>query len=182
MKEQTRCTTLNIAGRIEVLHARYYEHAFAPHWHEEYAIGLIDAGVERFKYQGVTHQAVESEIVLLNAGDVHTGEGADERGFGFRMLYIPETTIREIALPSRHPQDSFHFQNAVLKSRSVARHLLAAHRSLENGASSLESESLFIGAIAGVLREASSWATPEPPYRCSVGYTRRARVSTRPLV
>src|SRR6267142_59670 len=49
MKEQTRCSTIDIAGRIEVLHARYFEHAFAPHWHDEFAIGLIDAGVEQFE-------------------------------------------------------------------------------------------------------------------------------------
>jgi hypothetical protein len=50
MKEQTRCSTNDIAGRIEVLHARYFDHAFAPHWHDEFAIGLIDAGVEQFEY------------------------------------------------------------------------------------------------------------------------------------
>ncbi len=160
MKEQTRCTTLNIAGRVEVLHARYYGHAFSPHWHEEFAIGLIDAGVEQFRYQGSTHRAVVDEVILLNAGDVHTGEAADERGFGFRMLYIPESTLREIAQPECHHQDSFHFRSAVLGSKTAQANLLAAHRSLEHRASSLETESLFVGAIAGILREASSWSSP----------------------
>jgi len=102
MKEQTRCSTIDIAGRIEVLHARYFDHAFAPHWHDEFAIGLIDAGVEQFEYGGAVHRASPGEVVLLNAGQVHTGQGFDERGFGFRMLYVPESTFREIALPSRH--------------------------------------------------------------------------------
>jgi AraC-like DNA-binding protein len=161
VKEYTKCTTIDISGRIEVLHARYYTHSFSPHWHEEYAVGLIDAGIEHFRYRGVTHRAGVNEVVLLNAGDVHTGEGADNIGFGFRMLYIPETTMREISLPNRHPQDSFHFLNAVVTNSSVSQSLLTAHRSLEFGASSLEIESLFTAAIAEVLDKASSWALSE---------------------
>lgn len=42
MKDTTRCTTIDVAGPIEVLHARYAGHAFSPHGHEEFAIGLID--------------------------------------------------------------------------------------------------------------------------------------------
>src|SRR5882757_2283593 len=89
MKEQTRCSTIDIAGRIEVLHARYFEHAFAPHWHDEFAIGLIDAGVEQFEYAGAVHHATPGEVILLNAGQVHTGQGLDERGFGFRCSMSP---------------------------------------------------------------------------------------------
>lgn len=36
-------------------------------------------------------------VILLNAGEIHTGEACDHRGFGFRMLYIPESTFREVA-------------------------------------------------------------------------------------
>jgi AraC-like DNA-binding protein len=161
VKEQTRCTTIDISGRIEVLHARYYTHAFSPHWHEEYAIGLIDAGIEQFQYQGCTHRAGENELVLLNAGDVHTGEGADERGFGFRMLYIPESSLREAASPGRHPSHSFHFRDTVLNNHVVAKRLLAAHHSLEGGGLALEVESLFLSAITGVLETASSWSYSE---------------------
>ena len=41
MKNLTRCFSLDVAGRVDVLQARYYGHALSPHWHEEYAIGLI---------------------------------------------------------------------------------------------------------------------------------------------
>jgi AraC-like DNA-binding protein len=161
MKETTKCSTIDIAGSIEVLHARYAGHAFSPHWHEEFAIGLIDAGVEQFEYQGATYRAAEGEIVLLNAGEVHTGEAFDERGFGFRMLYIPETTFREIAAAEATPEGSFRFRSAVLDSRTAQLNLLAAHQTLEDGSSSLERESRFIAAIAGLISEASSWSLPK---------------------
>ena len=110
MKEQTRCSTLDIAGRIEVLHARYFDHAFAPHWHDEFAIGLIDAGVEQFEYGGAVHRATQGQVVLLNAGEVHTGQGFDERGFGFRMLYVPRAPSgRSLHHPDTTDQEACTF-------------------------------------------------------------------------
>jgi hypothetical protein len=97
VKNLTRCFSLDVAGRVDVLQARYYGRAFSPHWHEEYAIGLITGGVEQFEYRGATHRAGPGEIVLMDAGEIHTGESWDERGFAFRMLYIPESTFREAA-------------------------------------------------------------------------------------
>jgi AraC-like DNA-binding protein len=161
MKNTSICSTIEIAGTIEVLHARYSGHAFSPHWHEEFAIGLIDTGVEQFEYQGGTYRAAEGEIVLLNSGEVHTGEAFDERGFGFRMLYIPETTFKAIVTPESTPNGSFQFRSAILDSRTARLNLLAAHRSLEDGSSSLERESRFITAIARVISEASSWSLPK---------------------
>jgi AraC-like DNA-binding protein len=160
MKEKTRFSAIQISGRIEVLHARYYEHVFSPHWHQEYAIGLIDAGVEQFQYHGVTHRAGEGEIVLLNAGEVHTGEGLDERGFGFRMLYIPESTFRDIASPEVALPESFRFRSPILHNSTLRRKLLTAHLSLEAPVSPLQQESQFVEAIAGVMSEASTWAPP----------------------
>ncbi|HWW98533.1 MAG TPA: AraC family transcriptional regulator [Edaphobacter sp.] len=162
MKEQTRCSTIDIAGRIEVLHARYFEYAFAPHWHDEFAIGLIDAGVEQFEYGGAVHRATQGEVVLLNAGEVHTGQGFDERGFGFRMLYVPESTFREIALPSRYSgSGSLHFRTAVLNNVHARNCLFAAHRSFDSEAPVLEVESRFVNAFAYLLTVASSWRAPE---------------------
>jgi AraC-like DNA-binding protein len=162
MKEQTRCSTIDIAGRIEVLHARYFEHAFAPHWHDEFAIGLIDAGVEQFEYGGAVHRATQGEVVLLNAGEVHTGQGFDERGFGFRMLYVPESTFREIAPPSRYSgSGSLHFRTAVLNNLHARNCLLAAHRSFDSEAPVLEIESRFVNAFAYLLTVVSSWRAPE---------------------
>ena len=163
MKEQFRCSTIDIAGRIEVLHARFFEHSFAPHWHDEFAIGLIDAGVEEFEYEGAVHRATPGEVVLLNAGQVHTGQGFDERGFGFRMLYVPESTFREIAPASRYGGESrsLHFRTAVLNNVHARDCLLAAHRSFDSGGPALEVESRFVNAFAYVLTIASSWRAPE---------------------
>jgi hypothetical protein len=69
MKEQTRCSTIDIAG------------------------------VEQFEYARAVHRATPGEVILLTAGTSAYRTRFDERGFGFRMLYVPESTFREIAPP-----------------------------------------------------------------------------------
>ncbi len=157
MKDIARCFTLDVEGRIDVLHAHYAGHAFSPHWHEEYAIGLIDAGVEQFRYRGTVRQAVKGQIVLMNAGELHTGEAADERGFGFRMLYVPESTFRSIAAQSTLPDTGLSFKQAILNDVSLARLLRETHRAIGNAVSSLETEELLLDALSHILSRTATW-------------------------
>jgi hypothetical protein len=93
------------------------------------------------------------EVALLDARQVHTGQGFDERGFGFRMLYVPESTSREIAQPSQYGgSGSLHFRTAVLNNVHARNCLLAAHTSFDSGAPMLEVESRFVNAFAYLLR------------------------------
>lgn len=157
MKNLTRCFSLHIAGRIDVLQARYYGRAFSPHWHEEYAIGLITGGVEQFEYRGVTHRAGPGEIILMDAGEIHTGESWDERGFAFRMLYIPESTFREVAAGSRTVSGSLSFRNTVISDDGLRTALSELHAILDKGSSALEREGPFLSAAAKILDRAGSW-------------------------
>jgi AraC-like DNA-binding protein len=152
---------MELSGSIEILHGRYEGRAFAPHWHEEFAIGVIDQGVEAFEYRGHTFHACTGQIVLLNAGEVHTGEAANEEGFGFRMLYVSESVFRDIAV--RGTGDALYFQEAVVENKSLAQALVAAHLSLEDGSSRLQGESRMVDALAEVLRMHGSWRPASGP-------------------
>jgi AraC-like DNA-binding protein len=157
VKNRTRCFSLDVAGRVDILQARYYGRAFSPHWHEEYAIGLITGGVEQFEYRGATHRAGPGEIVLVDAGEIHTGESWDERGFAFRMLYIPESTFREAAAGSWRASGTLSFRKTVISDDSLRRTLSKLHDMLDIRTSALERESLFLSAAAKILERAGSW-------------------------
>lgn len=157
MKSLTRCFSLDVAGRVDVLQARYYGRAFSPHWHEEYAIGLITGGVEQFEYRGATHRAGPGEMVLMDAGEIHTGESWDERGFAFRMLYVPESTFREAAAGSWRASGTLSFRKTVISDDSLRRTLSKLHDMLDIRTSALERESLFLSAAAKILERAGSW-------------------------
>lgn len=59
--------TLN---NLELLHATYVTHTFAPHTHEGYVIGVIEQGAEQFAYRRSQHVAPAGSIVFINPGEM----------------------------------------------------------------------------------------------------------------
>ena len=51
-------------SNLELLHATYVTHTFAPHTHEGYMIGVIEQGVKQFTYRRSQHTAPVGSIVL----------------------------------------------------------------------------------------------------------------------
>src|SRR5690349_12656322 len=84
-------------SNLELLHASYVTHAFAPHIHEGYAIGVIEKGAEQFAYRRSHHVAPVGSIVFINPGEMHTGSAAAEGGWTYRMLY-PATELLQRAV------------------------------------------------------------------------------------
>lgn len=82
---------------VELYSARLVDHAFAPHVHDGYSIGAIEAGVERFRYQGTEHLAPAGTLVMLNPDEMHTGEAEIDAGWTYQMLYIEPATLRGMA-------------------------------------------------------------------------------------
>src|SRR5258708_17881522 len=74
-------------GDVEWLAARYRTHRFARHWHDGYALGVIEAGAEAFTAGGTRHCAGSGSILLLNPGDIHDGESAHPACCRHPMLY-----------------------------------------------------------------------------------------------
>jgi AraC-like DNA-binding protein len=105
---------------IELYRAHIVRHAFEPHAHEGYGLGAIDAGVERFRYRGADHLAPPDSLVLMNAGELHTGRAETAQGWRYRMLYIEPAVIEAVT-----GETGWHFAQAVAhdapRARRVAR-------------------------------------------------------------
>jgi AraC-like DNA-binding protein len=75
------------AGQVlDLLHARVTE-PFAPHVHEEFAVGACSAGREVIRYRGTLHYAGPGSVVVLEPGEAHTGGPAGPEGFVYRVMY-----------------------------------------------------------------------------------------------
>jgi AraC-like DNA-binding protein len=79
---------------VELYSARLVDHSFAPHVHDGYSLGAIEAGVERFRYQGVEHLAPVDTLVMLNPDELHTGQAEVDVGWTYQMLYIEPETLQ----------------------------------------------------------------------------------------
>ncbi|QKZ02889.1 MULTISPECIES: AraC family transcriptional regulator [Pseudomonas] len=84
---------------IETLRAHFYQgHAYDPHWHDSYLVGVTEQGVQRFNCRRTRHDSTPGKIFLLEPGEIHDGEAPDESGFTYRMLYLdPHWLEREMA-------------------------------------------------------------------------------------
>jgi AraC-like DNA-binding protein len=101
---------------VELYRAHIVDHAFEPHAHEGLGVGAIDAGVERFRYRGGEHLAPADSLVLMNAGELHTGQAASPQGWRYRMLYIEPAAVEAVT-----GDRGWHFPQAVQHDAQRAR-------------------------------------------------------------
>ncbi len=151
-REQTHFWRDDSLGEVEALHARYITHAFAPHTHEGYAIGVIMEGAETFRYRGQTEVAPAGSLVVINPGEVHTGQAATADGWRYRMLYPAGGVVRAVASElAGRPVDVPFFRQAVIEDPALARDLARVHADLEAPASPLERGSWLWSLLARLI-------------------------------
>jgi AraC-like DNA-binding protein len=85
-----------VAG-IERLQAWFSGRGFTSHRHATYAIGITDDGVQTFDYRGSVAQSVRGQVVVLHPDEPHDGRAGDDRGFGYRILYVRPELIAAAA-------------------------------------------------------------------------------------
>jgi AraC-like DNA-binding protein len=151
-------------GDIELLHARYIRYSFARHTHEGAAVGVIEEGAESFYYRGAIHTAPVGQIVVFNPSEAHTGQGADERGWRFRIFYLDSNLLQQASteLAGRRRDVPF-FAQPIIDDSELAAMLRNLHTSLEDGGSALERQSKFLWTFANMaLRHADHPSSERP--------------------
>jgi AraC-like DNA-binding protein len=152
-KETAKYWVADITGGLDCLYGQYFTFSFAPHFHNSYAVGVIEHGDNVFDYRGAKRIASAGEIMLFNPAEVHTGEAADKRkGWSFRMFFVDAELLKQVREEiTEKVSDVPFFSAAVIRDDSMARRILHLHRALENSTSELEAECLFLIAMAQLL-------------------------------
>lgn len=82
---------------IETLRAHFRGHAYDPHWHDSYLVGVTEQGVQQFTCRRARHQSTPGKVFLLEPGELHDGDAPSPEGFTYRMLYLdPQWLEREL--------------------------------------------------------------------------------------
>lgn len=127
MHEHADYRRLTHLDGLELLHATFVTHSFAPHTHDHYVIGLIERGVETYTYRGERVTALPGQLILVNPGEVHTGEAGASAGWTYRTLYpTPHLVERATGgLP--------YFKETVVSDAQTAERLRSFHASAWHG-------------------------------------------------
>ncbi len=147
-------------SNLELLRATYIDHTFSRHTHEGYAIGVIEAGIEGFRYQGSNHIAPPSSVVVVHPGEVHTGHAVTKSGWTYRMFYPETHLLQKAASELADCSQPLPYFPAIIQDLQLAAQLRYLHLCLENSASQLEKESLLIWTFAQLI---SKYAQAPPP-------------------
>src|ERR1041384_5189888 len=145
-KEIAKYWVADIPGGLDCLYGQYFTFSFAPHFHNSYAVGVVEHGADVFDHRGAQRIASAGEIMLFNPAEVHTGEAADKgKGWSFRMFFVDPELLKNVREQiTGKVGDVPFFSAAVIRDDSTARRILQLHRALENSTSTLESECLFL--------------------------------------
>jgi AraC-like DNA-binding protein len=149
-------------SNLELLHATYITHTFAPHTHEGYVIGVIEQGAEQFAYRRSQHVAPVGSIVFINPGEMHTGSSAAEHGWTYRTLYPSiELLQRAVSDLTGRTRDIPFFAEPVVHDPEMSMEISLTHRALEEQASALERESRLLWTLSRlILRYADDHPRP----------------------
>ncbi len=163
-------------SHLELLHATYVTHTFAPHTHDGYVIGVIEQGAEQFAYRRRQHVAPAGSIVFINPGEMHTGSSAAEHGWTYRTLYPSiELLQRAVSDLTGRTRDIPFFAEAVVYDPEMMTEISLTHRALEEQASALERESRLLWTLSRlILRYADDHPRPRPFSKEHMG-TQRVR-------
>src|SRR5260370_8083201 len=145
-QEKTKLWRAADIGDVELLHAKYVRYAFARHAHEGVAIGVIEDGAESFWYHGANHVATRGNIVVFNPGEVHTGQGADEHSWTFRIFYMDARLLQRAASATAGRANDIPFFPHPLSD-----------------ASRLDRQSCFIWAFAQLVQKHANHPPIQPP-------------------
>jgi AraC-like DNA-binding protein len=75
------------------LAARFHGHAYDPHRHDCYAIGVTLDGVQEFHYRGAVRASSAGQTMVLHPDEAHDGHAGVAEGFTYHMIYVDPALV-----------------------------------------------------------------------------------------
>ena len=124
-------------------------HAYRPHRHDTYAIGITLAGVQRYNYRKSRRESLPGEVVVLHPDELHDGKAGTEIALLYRILYIRPEAIRE-ALGARARSLPF-VRDGHSKDRRLAKAVLGAVEDFSRPLAPLEADEAVLDVAEALL-------------------------------
>jgi AraC-like DNA-binding protein len=140
-------------GGLPLLNANYKQQNFSKHVHEEYCIGVIDQGAQRFFHNGAEHVAPQHGIILVNPDQVHDGCADNDSGWKYRAIYPMPGLIKNVQdqLSSKNTGTAM-FNQSVINDLLLANQLRHLFYLLQYSANTLAREITFMTVMSNLLQ------------------------------
>lgn len=150
---------------VERLAARFQGHAYDPHRHETYALGLTLHGAQAFRYRGAAQVSRQGQVMVLHPDEQHDGHAAVPDGFSYRMIYVDPALIGR-ALEHEGVSDLPFVAEAVARDDTMTALIAEAFAGFPHGLDPLAGDALLAGLADTLAQRAAlaprrSGATPQ---------------------
>ena len=146
---------------ISLFKASFNKFFYKKHRHQEFAIGVIEKGAQKFYHKGNKYVAAPRNIITVNPDEIHDGMPATHGGYQYRMVYINPKKIDEIVVGhSEIKKRAGYFKRPTIIDNKVAMKLNHALRLLDGDQhDSLESHTYLIEVIIDLFQR---YSDPNP--------------------
>src|SRR5512132_4480483 len=86
---------------IETIRAHFTGHAYDPHDHDDYLVGVTEQGFQEFRCRRRLHTSTPGRVILIEPGEVHDGHSRRTDGFTYSMLYLPQALVSRLLVSLR---------------------------------------------------------------------------------
>jgi AraC-like DNA-binding protein len=151
-REWAQLSVSGAFGGLESLRARFLKHSYAPHSHPFYAIGVIECGVQQFRYRGARLETPQGSFFVVHPDEAHTGEAAQQSGFTYRVFYPSVDVMRLACQAVGWHEDSLPFiRDAVLNDPGLSKQLSDLLEDLAQPITNLEAETRTLACLTRLV-------------------------------
>ncbi len=142
---------------LELYQATCIKRGFPFHMHGYYVFCYIEKGLQTFSHRKkAKYLTPPGGLIILNPGDAHTGEPADEYGFEYRAVYPTISHMQDALTELGCKRGDFNadmpfFPKVRIDDLELAGYVRALHMSLTNETALMKSESLFLMVLVEAI-------------------------------
>ncbi|MGE3806699.1 MAG: AraC family ligand binding domain-containing protein [Gemmataceae bacterium] len=143
---------VELAHGLDLMRAAHGAHTFPRHFHETFVVQAIEAGADEFYCDGRNYRAEAGSLVLINPGEVHTGQPAVGRTLRYCSLYLQARYVAEVAAELGWRGSGFpEFPRCVVRAPRLANRVLQLGAALEQPDSLMQAESSLFEGVTEIF-------------------------------
>jgi AraC-like DNA-binding protein len=124
---------------------------FPPHFHDTWAIGVIEEGLLRLRTARGEWIGSQGTILAFAPGEIHSAEALTPGGYRYRMVYPSAEMMQDIGASQPSLADSL-FATPVFVDHDLADKLARAHQPLMDGHWGTRAESRLVATLRSLWR------------------------------
>ena len=134
-------------GRFDALWADHFAMRYPPHFHDTWAIGVVEEGLLQLRTARGEWVGGPGTILAFAPGEIHSAAALSANGYRYRMVYPSAEVIRGISTADHVDAIERPFQVPVFTDHALAGQLATAHQPLIEGQWGTKAESDLVAAL-----------------------------------